>query len=224
MDLSNVKLMWVNYPNMPTGAPASMELFDKLVAFGKKHTIVIVNDNPYSFILNDKHLSLLAAKGAKDICIEMNSMSKSHNMAGWRMGMVAANAQFIEWILRVKSNVESGMFKPMQVAAVAALKNSEAWHKEMNIDIYTKRRALAGAIMDKLGCIYDEKQVGMFLWGRIPNSYKDSGELADKVLYNANVFITPGFIFGDKGNRYIRISLCADEKKLQEALERISKL
>lgn len=224
MDLSNVKLMWVNYPNMPTGAPASMELFDNLVAFGKKHNIVIVNDNPYSFILNKKHLSLLAAKGAKDICIEMNSMSKSHNMAGWRMGMVAANPQFIEWILRVKSNVDSGMFKPMQVAAVAALKNSEAWHKEMNIDVYAKRRALAGIIMDKLGCTYDEKQVGMFLWGRIPDSYKDSGELADKVLYNANVFITPGFIFGDKGNRYIRISLCADEKKLGEALERISKM
>jgi LL-diaminopimelate aminotransferase len=224
MDLSKVKLMWVNYPNMPTGASASMELFDKLVAFGKKYNIVIVNDNPYSFILNDKHLSLLAAEGAKDICIEMNSMSKSHNMAGWRMGMVAANPQFIEWILRVKSNVDSGMFKPMQVAAVAALKNSDAWHQEMNIEIYAKRRDLAGAIMDKLACTYDQQQVGMFLWGRISDSYKDSGELADKVLYNANVFITPGFIFGDKGNRYIRISLCADEKKLREALERISKL
>jgi len=224
MDLSNVKLMWVNYPNMPTGASATMELFDKLVAFGKKHSIIIVNDNPYSFILNENRLSLLAAKGAKDICIEMNSMSKSHNMPGWRIGMVVANPQFIEWILRVKSNVDSGMFKPMQVAAVAALKNPEAWHKENNINVYAKRRALAGAIMDKLGCTYDEKQVGMFLWGRIPDSYKDSGELADKVLYNANVFITPGFIFGNKGEQYIRISLCADEEKLGEALERISKL
>ena len=224
MDLSKVKLMWVNYPNMPTGASASIELFEKLVAFGKKHNIVIVNDNPYSFILNENRLSILAVEGAKDICIEMNSLSKSHNMPGWRIGMVAANAQFIEWILRVKSNVDSGMFKPMQSAAVAALNNSEAWHKEMNINLYAKRRALAETIMQKLGCSFDDSQVGMFLWGRIPDSYKDSGELADKVLYDANVFITPGFIFGDKGNRYIRISLCASEEMLKEAFERISKL
>lgn len=224
IDLSKVKLMWVNYPNMPTGANATLELFEKLVAFGKKHNIIIINDNPYSFILNENRLSLLAVKGAKDICIEMNSLSKSHNMAGWRMGMVASNAQFIEWILRVKSNVDSGMFRPMQIAAVTALTNSEKWHKEMNISLYAKRRVLAEAIMNKLACVYDKKQVGMFLWGRIPDSYKDSGELADKVLYEANVFVTPGFIFGSNGKRYIRISLCASEEKLQEALERISEL
>ncbi len=224
MDLSKVKLMWVNYPNMPTGANASMALFEKLVAFGKQHNIVIVNDNPYSFILNENRLSILAVQGAKDICIEMNSLSKSHNMAGWRMGVVVASAQFIEWILKVKSNVDSGMFRPMQVAAVEALKNSDAWHQEMNMKLYGKRRFLAAKIMQELDCSFDENQVGMFLWGKIPACYKESGELADKVLYNANVFITPGFIFGDKGNQYIRISLCATEEMLQEALERISKL
>lgn len=224
MDLSKVKLMWVNYPNMPTGANASMELFDKLVAFGKRHHIVIVNDNPYSFILNENKLSILAAKGAKDICIEMNSLSKSHNMAGWRIGVVLANPQFIEWILKVKSNVDSGTFRPMQLAAVEALKNTDEWHKAMNMEVYAKRRSVAGDIMKKLDCTYNEEQVGMFLWGRIPDTYKDSGELADKVLYDANVFITPGFIFGDKGKQYIRISLCATEEMLKEALDRISKL
>jgi aspartate/methionine/tyrosine aminotransferase len=224
MDLSGVKLMWVNYPNMPTGASASRELFEKLVAFGKKHSIIIVNDNPYSFILNENRLSILSVEGAKDICIELNSMSKSHNMPGWRMGMLASNAQFITWVLRVKSNMDSGMFRPMQMAAVAALKNSEEWHKEMNIHVFAKRRALAGAIMDKLGCTYDEQQVGMFLWGKIPGNYADSGELADKVLYGARVFITPGFIFGDKGTRYVRISLCAKEDVLQQALDRIAGL
>lgn len=224
LDLSKVKLMWVNYPNMPTGANASVQLFDKLVAFGKKHGIIICNDNPYSFILNENKLSLLAAKGAKDICIEMNSMSKSHNMSGWRIGMVAANPQFIEWILRVKSNVDSGMFRPLQVAAVEALHNSEEWHKEMNYNVYAKRRVLAGSIMDKLACVYDKKQVGMFLWGKIPDSYKDAGELADKLLYEANVFVTPGFIFGSRGNRYIRLSLCSKEKDLQEVLNRIEKV
>ena len=224
MDLSGVKLMWVNYPNMPTGASATPELFEKLVAFGKKHSIVICNDNPYSFILNDNRLSILQVEGAKDICIELNSMSKSHNMPGWRMGMLASNAQFVEWILKVKSNIDSGQFKPMQVAAIAALNNSESWHREMNIELYRNRRHLAEEIMKTLGCAYDEKQVGMFLWGKIPANYADSGELADKVLYDAKVFITPGFIFGDKGNRYIRISLCANDKMLGEALERVKKL
>lgn len=223
MDLSGVKLMWTNYPNMPTGGPATRELFEKLVAFGRKHNIVIVNDNPYSFILNEDHLSLLAVKGAKDVCIEMNSMSKSHNMPGWRMAMVAANPQFIEWILKVKSNVDSGMFRPMQKAAVAAMNNDEAWHKEHNINLYRKRRVQAEAIMTRLGCTFDPKQVGLFLWGRIPDSYKDSEELSDKVLYDANVFITPGFIFGSKGQGYIRISLCATEERLKEALNRIDK-
>lgn len=222
-DLSNVKLMWVNYPNMPTGASATVELFEKLVAFGKKHGIVIVNDNPYSFILNNKHLSILQIPGAKDICIELNSMSKSHNMPGWRMGMLATNSVFLEWILRVKSNIDSGQFKPMQLAAVKALQNSDEWHQKMNIDLYAKRRLLAEKIMQTLECTFDHTQVGMFLWGKIPEKYADSGELADKVLYGANVFITPGFIFGSNGNRYIRISLCANEKMLSEALERVKK-
>lgn len=220
MDLSSVKLMWVNYPNMPTGANASIELYEKLVAFGKKHSIVICNDNPYSFILNDEKLSILSVEGAKDICIEMNSMSKSHNMAGWRMAMLATNAEFVQWILKVKSNVDSGMFRPMMVAAVAALQNSEEWHAEMN-KVYTLRRVLACKIMDALDCVYDIKQVGMFLWAKIPDRYKDSGELADEILYGKNVFITPGFIFGDKGNRYVRISLCCPEPMLEEALNRI---
>ena len=222
LDLSNVKLMWVNYPNMPTGASATPELFEKLVAFGKKHGIVICNDNPYSFILNDNHLSLLQVKGAKEICIELNSMSKSHNMPGWRMGMLASNAQFVEWILKVKSNIDSGQFKPMQMAAIAALNNSEEWHNEMNINLYKNRRHLAEEIMKSLGCSFDPHQVGMFLWGKIPDQYKDSAELADKVLYEAKVFLTPGFIFGNKGQRYVRLSLCANEKMLGEALERIN--
>ena len=220
MDLSSVKLMWVNYPNMPTGANASIELFKKLVAFGKKHSIVICNDNPYSFILNDEKLSILSVEGAKDICIEMNSMSKSHNMAGWRMAMLATNAEFVQWILKVKSNVDSGMFRPMMVAAVAALQNSEEWHAEIN-KVYARRRVIAFKIMDALNCVYNAKQVGMFLWAKIPDRYKDSGELADEILYGKNVFITPGFIFGDKGNRYVRISLCCPEPMLEEALNRI---
>ena len=223
MDLSNVKLMWVNYPNMPTGANATMELFDKLVAFGRKHNIVICNDNPYSFILNENRLSILAAKGAKDICIELNSMSKSHNMSGWRIGLAATNAQFIEWILRVKSNVDSGMFRPMQVAALQALNNTEEWHREKNIEVYATRRIIAEQIMHTMGCTFDPAQVGMFLWGKIPDNYAGAGELADKILYDAHVFVTPGFIFGDKGNRYVRLSLCSTEKMLQEALERIEK-
>ena len=222
LDLSNVKLMWVNYPNMPTGASATPELFEKLVAFGKKHGIVICNDNPYSFILNDNRLSILQVEGAKEICIELNSMSKSHNMPGWRMGMLASNAQFVEWILKVKSNIDSGQFKPMQMAAIAALNNSEEWHNEMNINLYKNRRHLAEEIMKSLGCSFDPTQVGMFLWGKIPAHYNDSAELADKVLYDARVFITPGFIFGNKGQRYVRLSLCANEKMLGEALERIN--
>jgi aspartate/methionine/tyrosine aminotransferase len=220
MDLSNVKLMWVNYPNMPTGANGSMELFEKLVAFGQKHSIVICNDNPYSFILNDDKLSILSVPGAKDICIELNSMSKSHNMAGWRMAMLATNAEFIQWILKVKSNVDSGMYKPMMVAATKALQNTKAWHDEMNA-VYAKRRILALQIMDALGCAYDTKQVGLFIWAKIPEKYKDSGELADEILYGKNVFITPGFIFGDKGKRYVRISLCCPEGMLAEALQRV---
>lgn len=220
-DLSQVKLMWVNYPNMPTGAPATKELLKKLVDFGKKHGIVIVNDNPYSFILNKEHLSIFQIEGAKDICIELNSLSKSHNMPGWRMGMLASNPQFIEWVLKVKSNIDSGQFKPMQLAAVEALNNSDNWHQEMNIDVYTKRRTYAEAIMKALGCTFDANQVGMFLWGKIPASSEGSEALADKVLYEARVFLTPGFIFGSNGERFIRISLCCNEEMLKEALSRI---
>ncbi|MCC8146267.1 MAG: aminotransferase class I/II-fold pyridoxal phosphate-dependent enzyme [Bacteroidales bacterium] len=219
-DLSNVKLMWVNYPHMPTGAPATPELFEKLVAFGKKHGIVICNDNPYSFILNDSPMSILEVEGAKDICIEMNSLSKSHNMPGWRMAMLASNPQFVEWILKVKSNIDSGQFKPMMKAAVKALQAPKEWYDGMN-KIYRKRRDLAEKIMGVLNCTFDPKQSGMFLWGKIPNECKGSEELADKILYDANVFLTPGFIFGSNGNRYIRISLCCDENKLNESLNRI---
>lgn len=220
MDLSNVKQMWTNYPNMPTGANASVALYRKLVDFGRKHHIIICNDNPYSFILNEHPLSILNVEGAKDICIEMNSMSKAHNMPGWRMAMLASNAQFVQWILKVKSNIDSGQFKPMQYAAVEALAAPKAWYDRMN-EVYRSRRALAGEIMRTLGCTYDEKQVGMFLWGRIPESYSGSEELADKVLYGANVFLTPGFIFGSQGERFIRISLCCNQDMLAEALRRI---
>ncbi len=224
MDLSKIKLMWVNYPNMPTGANGSIELFEKLVAFGKKHGIVIAHDNPYSMILNEKPLSILQIEGAQDICVELNSLSKSHNMPGWRIGMVASNPQFIQWILKVLSNIESGIFKPMQLASVAALHNSIEWHRINNIETYSKRRELAGAIMDALGCTYAKNQVGMFLWGKIPADCVSSEALADKMLYEARVFLTPGFIFGNRGERYIRISLCCNETMLKEALERIKKI
>ena len=223
MDLSNVKLMWTNYPNMPTGANASMELYEKLVAFGKKHGIIICNDNPYSFILNEYPSSILSVPGAKDICIEMNSMSKAHNMPGWRMAMLASNAQFVQWVLRVKSNIDSGQFKPMQYAAVEALSAPKEWYDNMN-RVYRSRRDLAGQIMHTLGCEYDEKQVGMFLWGKIPAGAEGSEAIADRVLYEANVFLTPGFIFGNLGERYIRISLCCKNETLEEALKRIKKI
>lgn len=224
LDLSNVKLMWINYPNMPTGANATIELFEKIVAFGKKHGIIIAHDNPYSLILNEKPLSILQVEEAKDICIELNSMSKSHNMPGWRIGTLAANAQFIQWVLKVLTNIESGILKPIQLAAIAALNNSDEWHKENNIRLYANRRQYAEAIMKELGCTFDKKQSGMFLWGKIPAEYKSSEELADKILYEANVFLTPGFIFGNKGEGYIRISLCCNEDMLKEALERIKKV
>ncbi len=223
MDLSNVKLMWTNYPNMPTGANASVELYEKLVAFGRKHGIIICNDNPYSFILNEHPLSILSIPGAKEICIEMNSMSKAHNMPGWRMAMLASNAQFVQWILKVKSNIDSGQFKPMQYAAVEALSAKKDWYDNMN-RVYRSRRDLAGQIMRTLGCEYDENQVGMFLWGRIPDSAESGEAIANKVLYEANVFLTPGFIFGSRGERYIRISLCCKNETLEEALRRIENL
>ena len=222
MDLSKVKLMWTNYPNMPTGGNARRETYERLVDFAKKHHIVVVNDNPYSFILNEEHLSILQVEGAKDCCIEFNSMSKSHNMPGWRVGLCATNAQFISWILKVKSNVDSGTFRGLQLAAATAYDNSDEWHQEANIDTYRRRRHYAEQIMETLHCSYDPHQVGMFLWGKIPDQYDDVEQLTEKVLHDARVFITPGFIFGSNGKRYIRISLCAKEEKIQEALTRIA--
>ena len=221
MDLSRVKIMWTNYPNMPTGANATLDLYARLVDFAKRKNIVVVNDNPYSFILNRKPISILNIPDAKNYCIEFNSMSKSHNMPGWRVGMLATNSEFVQWILKIKSNIDSGMFRPLQLAAVQAYNNSEEWHEEANINVYSRRRKLAEDIMKELGCEFDEKQVGMFLWGRIPDTYTNVEELTEKVLHKARVFITPGFIFGSNGSRYIRISLCAKEEKLLEALNRI---
>ena len=223
LPLERIKLMWVNYPHMPTGKCASQSLFARLVDFGKRHNIVIVNDNPYSFILNDKPLSILSVPGAKDIAIEMNSLSKSHNMPGWRVGMIAANPQFIQWILKVKSNIDSGQFKPLMLAASKALECDKEWYDDVN-KTYASRRLIAEDIMRALGCHFDPAQRGLFLWGRIPDQYEGSEQLADRILYEAGVFLTPGFIFGSNGNRYIRISLCATNEKMLEALQRIKKL
>lgn len=221
MDLSRVKLMWTNYPNMPTGGNARRETYERLVAFAQEHGIVVVNDNPYSFILNDSPMSLLQIPGAKDCCIEFNSMSKSHNMPGWRVGMCASNATFISWILKIKSNIDSGMFRGVQLAAAEAYRNDAQWHRQANIEVYAARRQYAEQIMETLGCSYDKQQVGMFLWGRIPDNYTNAEQLTERVLHEARVFITPGFIFGSNGERYLRISLCAKKEKMQEALKRI---
>ena len=223
MDLSRVKLMWVNYPNMPTGGNARRDTFERLVSFAQSHGIVVVNDNPYSFILNESPMSLMQVAGAKDCCIEFNSMSKSHNMPGWRVGMCVSNPTFISWILKIKSNIDSGTFRGIQLAAAEAYNtNTEEWHREANINVYRRRRTVAEQIMQALGCTYDASQVGMFLWGRIPDDLTDAEQLTERVLHEARVFITPGFIFGSNGARYIRISLCAKEEKMREALERIN--
>lgn len=221
MDLSCVKIMWTNYPNMPTGANARMETYEKLVSFARRHNIVVVNDNPYSFILNEKPISLLQVEGAKDCCIEFNSMSKSHNMPGWRVGLLASNATFISWVLKIKSNIDSGTFRPLQLAAARAYHNSAEWHHQANITLYRERRNIAEQIMTAIGCTYDPSQVGLFLWGRIPEEYSDCEQLTERVLNQAHVFITPGFIFGSNGKRYVRISLCANQKQMAEALRRI---
>ena len=221
MDLTGVRIIWTNYPNMPTGAPARMETYKRLVSFARRHNILIVNDNPYSFILNEKPLSLLQVEGAKDCCIELNSMSKSHNMPGWRVGMCVGNRQFIQWILKIKSNIDSGTFRGIQLAAAEAYNNDDAWHRLANVETYQRRRHLAEAIMQELCCEYDKGQAGMFLWGKIPARYANAEELTEKVLHDARVFITPGFIFGSNGERYIRISLCAKDERMEEALRRI---
>lgn len=224
-DLSRVKLMWTNYPNMPTGGDARMETYRKLVDFARRHDIVVVNDNPYSFILNEHPLSLLQVEGAKDCCIELNSMSKGYNMPGWRVGMCVSNPQFISWILKIKSNIDSGTFRGLQLAAAEALTtNTEEWHREYNINLYRRRREIAERIMQALGCTYDDGQVGMFLWGKIADKYANAEQLTERVLHEARVFITPGFIFGSNGERYVRISLCAQDDKMQEALRRIGGL
>lgn len=256
MDLSGVKIMWTNYPNMPTGAPASEDLYARLVDFGRRHGIMICNDNPYSFILNDRPLSILAQAGAKECCLELNSLSKAHNMAGWRIGMVAAASEVISEILKVKSQMDSGMFKPLQLAAVKALEQGPEWFAELNAE-YRRRRELAGNIFDMLGVEYDHDSTGMFLWGRIGQAVTSIGprlrctqapptrgwentnsshqparhseqqlsigaQVSDKLLYEAGVFITPGFIFGKNGEDYIRISLCAKPEVLKKAADRIA--
>jgi len=221
-DLSKVKIMWINYPNMPTGAKATKKFFTELIAFAHRHNILLCNDNPYSFILNKEHLSLLSIEGAKDVAIELNSLSKSHNMAGWRIGMVAGHSEYINSILKIKSNMDSGMFLPLQLAAAEALNNPSEWYDEIN-EVYLKRRKIVEEIMDILKCTYDKKQTGLFVWGKIPSTYESAELLADKVLQEANVFITPGFIFGKNGIQYIRISLCTKENLLEEAKQRISK-
>ena len=253
MDLSGVKIMWTNYPNMPTGASATEELYQKLADFGKRHGILVCNDNPYSFILNDHPISILGAEGAKECCLELNSLSKAHNMSGWRIGMVAADAEIIAQILKVKSQMDSGMFRPLQLAAVEALSQGPEWFEELNAE-YRRRRLLAGRIFDIIGAEYDRNSSGMFLWGRISKDNKltgrelqqedaktdslqdgigDSGGVQDKslgelvsdrILYDAGVFITPGFIFGRNGRDYVRISLCAKPEVLERAAEQISRL
>ena len=224
MDLSGVKVMWSNYPNMPTGGNARRETFERLVAFAKEHDILVVNDNPYSLILNEHPMSIMQVPGAKDCCIEFNSMSKSHNMPGWRVAMIVGNKNFISWMFKIQSNIENGTFRGIQLAAAEAFNtNTPEWHRENNIENYRRRRVIAEDIMKALGCTFDPKQVGMFLWGKIPDRYADVEDLTEAVLHKASVFITPGFIFGNNGKRYIRISLCAKDDKMKEALERIIK-
>jgi LL-diaminopimelate aminotransferase len=220
LDLSKVKVMWINYPQMPTGKQASMELFEKIIAFGKKRNILICHDNPYSFILNDNPLSLVSVEGAKDVAIELNSLSKASNMAGWRVGMMVGSKERVDEVLRFKSNMDSGMFLPVQLAAAKALSLGKDWYNQLNA-IYKERRELVYNLLEELNCIFDRTQGGMFVWAKIPNNYKDGYELSDEVLYNKNVFITPGGIFGSNGNGYVRVSLCAKAEVFKNALERI---
>ncbi len=225
MDLSHVKLMWTNYPNMPTGGNARKETYEKIVDFARRHEIVVVNDNPYSMILNEHPMSIMQIPGAKDLCIEFNSMSKSHNMPGWRVAMMISNPTYISWMFKVQSNIENGSFRGIQLAAAEAYNtNDEEWHRINNIENYKRRRVIAEQIMTTLGCTFDPNQVGMFLWGKIPEKYENVEDLTERVLHEAKVFITPGFIFGSNGKRYIRISLCAKDEKIKEALERVKKL
>ena len=225
MDLSRVKVMWANYPNMPTGGNARRETLERLVDFARRHDILVVNDNPYSLILNDHPMSLMQVPGAKDCCVEFNSMSKSHNMPGWRVAMMVSNPEYISWMFKIQSNIENGTFRGIQLAAAEAFNtNTPDWHRENNIENYHRRRVIAEDIMRALGCTFDPTQVGMFLWGKIPDRYDNVEDLTEAVLHKARVFITPGFIFGNNGKRYIRISLCAKDDNMQEALRRIRQM
>ena len=219
-DLSKVKLMWVNYPHMPTGQLPTANLFEQLVAFGKKHNILICHDNPYSFILNDKPASILHVEGAKEVALELNSLSKSHNMAGWRVGMLCGGKEKIDAVLRFKSNMDSGMFLPLQLAAVTALSLDQDWYDSLNSH-YAKRRERVFDLLNLLGCSYSKEQSGLFIWAKIPPQYKDGYELSDAILTKSRVFITPGGIFGSAGNGYIRVSLCSPEERFTEAKKRI---
>ena len=222
MDLKRVKMMWVNYPHMPTGQLPTKDLFQELVEFGKQHDILICHDNPYSFILNDNPMSILNSKGAMDIAIELNSLSKSHNMAGWRIGMLCGAKERIEEVLRFKSNMDSGMFLPLQLAAVKGLALDETWHEALN-DVYRKRREKVYELLDLLSCKYSKQQAGLFVWAKVPDVSINGFDLSDKILQEADVFITPGGIFGSAGEKYVRVSLCSSEAQLQMAIQRIQK-
>jgi len=219
-DLSRVKLMWLNYPNMPTGAPADKAYFTALVQFARENQILLVNDNPYTFVLNPEKHSLLSVPGSLDVALELNSLSKAHNLAGWRIGMLAGRADYLAEILRFKSNMDSGMFYGIQKAAISALQLPESWYDKLN-EVYMVRRNVAEKVMDLLGCVFSENQVGMFLWAKIPEQYENAYQLADRLLYETNLFITPGGIFGDGGLHYLRISLCSPVEDFNEAIDRI---
>ncbi len=220
-DLSRVKIMWVNYPNMPTGAAASRAFFERLIDFARTHRILLVNDNPYAFILNEQPESILAVDGAKEVALELNSLSKAHNMAGWRVGMLAGKEEYIKTVLRFKSNMDSGMFKPVQLAAARALQAPTEWYERLNA-VYRERRELVFRLFDQLGCQYDPQQVGLFVWARIPERYRDAFELSDEILYNHHLFITPGSIFGSQGERFARISLCSPGDLYREGIRRLT--
>ena len=219
-DLSKVKLMWVSYPHMPTGATATKEQLQQLIAFAKAHHILLINDNPYSFVLGKNPTSILALEGALDVALELNSLSKTFNMAGWRVGMVLGNAKNINAILKVKSNMDSGMFYGIQKGAIAALQSGDAWFQHLD-DTYTKRRQLIFELVEKLGCTYDKNAVGMFVWAKLPDNSRTSEEIVDEILYDKNIFIAPGTIFGSNGEGYIRFSLCVKEEKIKEAIQRL---
>ncbi|MEL6865888.1 MAG: aminotransferase class I/II-fold pyridoxal phosphate-dependent enzyme [Bacteroidota bacterium] len=219
-DLSRVKIMWVNYPHMPTGARANHSFFESLLRFAKEQQILICHDNPYSFILNEQAMSLLAIEGAEEVALELNSLSKSHNMAGWRIGMLAGHPDYLDAVMKFKSNMDSGMFKPLQLAAVEALAQPKEWYEKLNM-VYRSRREKVYAIMDRLNCVYNKGQAGMFVWAQIPDHYQDAYQLSDELLYGADVFITPGGIFGSQGNRYVRISLCSEISIFEETIRRI---